>query len=65
MKITDRTGEMGDPWGVPMSNSSGSERVLFNLSHTFLLSRYDSHHAMISGVKPRSLISWMSLRQLT
>jgi hypothetical protein len=63
--MTERTGEIGDPWGVPTSESIGSESAPLNLRRTLLSARKDSHHLTISGAKPKSLISCTSLGRLT
>ena len=64
--ITERTGKIGEPCGVPRSRSLSSERALLNLSQTLLSLRKDSVQPWISDGKLRSLImlvrcTWLML----
>ena len=54
-KMIERTGEIGEPWGVPTWRSYCSEVKLLNLSATWRLVRKDWSHFTISRGKPRAL----------
>src|SRR5258708_37618877 len=62
---TDRTGEIGDPWGVPTVNSNGSDVLPLNWSLTVRSLRKEQHQLTISGGKPRSAIICVSHLWLT
>ena len=56
-----RTGDTGDPWGVPTTKSKVSEISLLNLSLTMRSLRKDWHHLVSFGAKPRSLNDCINL----
>src|SRR5712672_699477 len=56
----ERTGEIGEPCGVPPSERNGSEVWLLNFRQTERSERKDFVHETISSAKPRSATTWTS-----
>jgi len=54
-KMVERTGNIGEPCGVPTMKSKGSDVLPLNLSLTVRSFRKDLHHLTSSGAKPRSV----------
>jgi hypothetical protein len=61
----DRTGETGEPCGVPTAKSNGSEARPLNLRRTVRFVRKDRHQLTGSGAKPRLATIATSLLWLT
>ena len=62
--MIDRTGETGEPWGVPTVKIKGSDVLPLNLSLTVRSLRKDRHQLVSSGAKPRLEKVWISLSWL-
>ena len=63
--MADRTGEIGEPCGVPTNDGKGSESPPLNFNLTDRSTRKDRVQLTSSGANPMSSTSCTSLRLLT